>query len=354
MRRLLALWTKEWIALSRDLHGLAVLFLMPAAFIAIMSLALSDTFGDRVRVDFGVIGAQAPQIARDLAGGGFRAVPAPADEAAARDAVRQGTPPLVLLAGPRPVVLADPTLPQPQLLAFQMRVLAVTLGAKPADLAQAVEVDVVGSNAGRPSSVQQNVPAWLIFGMFFVVLPLSSLFIVERRDGTLARLAAQRVPFPLILAGKIAPYFLINLAQAGLMLLVGRSVVPWLGGEALALPARWDLLLLAAACTSVAALGWGLLVAVGARTLEQATVIGGVGNILAAALGGIMVPRFVMPQAMQRWAELSPMAWALDAFHAVMLREGASAALAPACLKLLALGAALLGAAFWLHRRRGP
>ena len=359
MRRLVALWTKEWIALSRDLHGLAVLFLMPAAFIAIMSLALSDTFGER-RVKFAVLGK--PELAQPLAGHGFHAVPPPPDEPAARDAVRRGDLPLVLVVKDWSAgdfhLLVDPSLPQPLLFAFQMRVLAAANGASPADLLQSFPTEVVGapasSNAGGLSSVQQNVPAWLIFGMFFVVLPLASLFIVERRDGTLARLAAQRVPFPLILAGKIGPYFLINLAQAGLMLLVGRSVVPWLGGEALALPARWDLLLLAAACTSVAALGWGLLVAVAARTLEQATVIGGVGNILAAALGGIMVPRFVMPQAMQRWAELSPMAWALDAFHAVMLRGGAAAALAPQCLKLLALGAALLAAAFWLHRRRGP
>src|SRR6185295_6975577 len=171
-------------------------------------------------------------------------------------------------------------------------------------------------------------------------------------DGTLARLVAQRVPFQLILAGKIGPYFLINLAQAGLMLLVGRSVVPWLGGEALALPARWDLLLLATACTSVAALGWGLLVAVAARTLEQATVIGGVGNILAAALGGIMVPRFVMPESMQPWAALSPMAWALDGFHAVILRQGSLADIALPSAKLLGLAAAFLAAALWLHQRR--
>jgi ABC-2 type transport system permease protein len=356
MRRLIALWTKEWIALSRDLHGLAVLFLMPAAFITIMSLALSDTFGER-RVEFAVLGK--PELARQLAGHGFRAAPPPPDEAAGRDAVRRGELALVLVVKDWSTsdfrLLVDPSLPQALLFAFQMRVLAAASGASPAEMLQAFPTEVVGaaSGAAQLSSVQQNVPAWLIFGMFFVVLPLSSLFIVERRDGTLARLVAQRVPFPLLLAGKLAPYFLINLAQAALMLLVGRSVVPWLGGEALALPARWDLLALAAACTSVAALGWGLLVAVGARTLEQATVIGGVGNILAAALGGIMVPRFVMPQTMQRWSELSPMAWALDAFHAVLLRGGAGAALAPACLKLLALGAALLAAAFWLHRRRG-
>jgi len=366
MRRLAALWVKEWLALARDLHGLAVLFLMPAVFIVVMSLALSDVFrADAGRgVDFAVLAADgakaAEPLAQSIAGDGFRATPAPASEAAARDGVRKGRPGLVLVVpagfGADPAIrlklLADPALPPMQLAAFQLRVLGATLGLNTSALTRALNIEVVGNpRGGRPSSVQQNVPAWLIFGMFFVVMPISSLFIVERRDGTLARLVSQRVPFSMLLLGKVGPFFLINLAQTVLMLLVGR-MVPWLGGEALALPARWDLLAAVAASTSLAAIGWGLLVAVGSRTLEQATVIGGVGNILAAALGGIMVPRFVMPVAMQRWAELSPMAWALDGFHAVILRQGEAADIAGPCAKLLALATALLAAALWVHHRR--
>jgi ABC-2 type transport system permease protein len=128
--------------------------------------------------------------------------------------------------------------------------------------------------------------------------------------------------------------------------------VPRLGGEALTLPARLDLLAAVSAATSIAAIGWGLFVAVLSRTMEQATVIGGVGNILAAAIGGIMVPRFVMPPAMQSFAELSPMAWALDGFHAVMLRGTGVGGIAMPCLKLIVLGAALAGAALWIHHRR--
>ena len=391
MRRLLALWEKELLALLRDVHGLAVLFLMPAAFIVVMSLALSDAFkGDSGRqTDFAVLSPDdaglADRFAQSLAGEGFRAVPAPANEAAAREGVRNGKPGLALLvpsgfapalaappgAGDSPelVLLADPTLPPMQLLAFRQRALGVALelrvsqmarlagGAPDAlpDLKRAarLSVEVVGSQgARRPSSVQQNVPAWLIFGMFFVVMPISALFIVERRDGTLARLVAQRVPFSMLLLGKVAPFFAVNLAQAALMLLAGRTLVPWFGGEVLALPARWDLLAAVTASTSLAAIGWGLLVAVSARTLEQATVIGGVGNILAAAIGGIMVPRFVMPQTMQTMAEFSPMAWALDGFHAVILRQGAGADVAAPCAKLLALAAVLLALALWVHERR--
>ena len=391
MRALAALWKKEWLALSRDVHGLAVLFLMPAAFIVVMSLALSDAFkGDAARqTEFAVMapgdGALARRFARSLAGDGFRAAPAPPDEAAAREGARRGKPALVLIlprdfgrsvdAPPgraRPVpklrLLADPALPPTQLVAFQQRVLGAALGLRVAALARragiaagpgafelkqaaTLSVETVGGS-GRPSSVQQNVPAWLIFGMFFVALPISSLFIVERREGTLARLVSQQVPFSMLLLGKIGPFFAVNLVQAVLMLAAGKTLVPWLGGETLVLPARWELLAAVTVCTSLAAIGWGLLVAVCARTFEQATVIGGVGNILAAAIGGIMVPRFVMPEAMQRLAGVSPMAWALDGFHAVILRQGGAADVALPCLKLLALAAALVAAALWVHRRR--
>jgi ABC-2 type transport system permease protein len=395
MHRLLALWKKEWLALARDVHGLAVLFAMPVAFIVIMSLALSDAFKDETarQTEFAVLAAEgqkvAERVAQRLEGDGFRAVPAPADEAAARAGVRQGQPGLALLvprdferglreppdrANPSQALtlLVDPALPPAQLAVFRHRVLGMVLGLRmsaairipgfpdPAgafDLKQVatLTVEAVGSpRAGRPSSVQQNVPAWLIFGMFFVVMPISSLFIVERREGTLARLASQQVPFSMLLLGKVVPYFFINLGQAVLMLLAGRALVPWLGGEMLALPARWDLLAVVAASTSLAAIGWGLLVAASARTMEQATVIGGVGNILAAAIGGIMVPRFVMADTLQAWVDLSPMAWALDGFHAVMLRQGGAADILAPCLKLLLLAAVLFAAALWAHHRADP
>ena len=44
MTRLFALWAKEMIALSRDRHGLLALFLMPAIFILLMTVALRDVF----------------------------------------------------------------------------------------------------------------------------------------------------------------------------------------------------------------------------------------------------------------------------------------------------------------------
>ena len=50
MNRFLALIKKEIVVLSKDLHGLFVLFVMPAIFILIMSLAMQDSFDEHSNV----------------------------------------------------------------------------------------------------------------------------------------------------------------------------------------------------------------------------------------------------------------------------------------------------------------
>src|SRR5262245_43654150 len=140
MRVLAALWVKEWQALARDVHGLAVLFALPAAFIVIMSLALSDVFRDGAtrKVEFAVLAATADisqAMADDIAGEGFTSTAAPESEAAAREQVRKGRLALVLVVSEKfgadqtakLKVLADPTLPPITLAAFLQRLQGVTL-----------------------------------------------------------------------------------------------------------------------------------------------------------------------------------------------------------------------------------
>jgi ABC-2 type transport system permease protein len=80
-------------------------------------------------------------------------------------------------------------------------------------------------------------------------------------------------------------------------------------------------------------------------------VFGGVVNIILGALGGIMVPRFVMPAEMRALTNISPMAWGLDGFHAVMLRGEGWSGLAPFAARLAIFGLAALLLAAGLARR---
>jgi len=221
-------------------------------------------------------------------------------------------------------------------------------------------IDPVGTHDNEttpvvvPSSVQQNVPAWLIFSMFFVVIPISAVFIGERQRGTLQRLRSQRVSFGLVLAGKFLPFVIINQIQAVVMVAIGRWLVPLCGGEVLTLPgniASLAALSILSLAVSVAAVGWALFIASIARSSEQATIFGGVGNILMGAIGGIMVPRFVMSAAMQEWTRISPMGWALEGFHQVMLRQGGIIDILPTACALVCFGLAILAVAVFLNHR---
>ncbi len=405
-----ALWRKEIIALSRDRHGLLALFIMPAAFILIMSLALQDAFsGQTTRVLRYTVAnldnsPQSRQLLERLAEHSeFEPTGTADDPSSARQAVRDGeagaalivppgfgAPPPGKAESPALRLLTDPALTPAVLQAFrgaiQTSLLRGTIdelaeriqharyarpgvaSTKPsgnaatsflpttssASSAPRIEIEPASGNthAAQPSAVQQSVPAWLIFSMFFVVIPLSSIFIAERRDGTLQRLRSQQIPFATILAGKLLPFWLVNQIQALLMVVVGMYLVPLAGGEALALPDAWLPLWLVACAVSLAAVCWALLVATLTRTSEQATVVGGIGNILMGAVGGIMVPKTVMPATMQSLTSLSPMSWALDGFHNVMLRQAGIGDILGSAGALAAFALSALAAALLIYRWR--
>jgi ABC-2 type transport system permease protein len=231
---------------------------------------------------------------------------------------------------------------------------AAASALNPQSLLETVREEAVGpaDRLAPPTAVQQNVPAWLIFGMFFVVMPLSAIFITERHHGTLQRQLSVGIGHGTLLAGKLLPFMAINMIQTLLMVAVGVWLVPLFGGESLALPrAIWPPFAGMALVLSFAAVSWALLVASLVRTTEQATVIGGVGNIIMGALGGIMVPRFVMPAEMRAFTNLSPMAWGLDGFHAVMLRGGGWAGIVPSATRLILFAMASLTLAICFARR---
>lgn len=174
----------------------------------------------------------------------------------------------------------------------------------------------------KPTSVQQSVPAWLVFSMFFILIPISNTFINEKAFGTIDRIRSINVSLFPILLGKIVPYYFINQVQVVFMILVGIYIVPLLGGDSLVIQGSIPLIFLVSSAVSFASISFALLIANIAKTTEEATTIGGVSNIILAAIGGIMVPKFVMPKFMQDFSEYSPMSWGLESFLEVFVRGG--------------------------------
>lgn len=199
----------------------------------------------------------------------------------------------------------------------------IPLVRAPASLDTFVEItNSAQSGPALPNSTQQHVPSWTLLAMFFLVIPLSITFIREREQGSLLRLRSLAVSPWLLLSGKTVPYFFINQLQMSLMLCAGVYLLPLFGGEALEMGNSPAGIALVSAGASLAAIGYGFLISSFARTTEQATVFGPVSVLILAGIGGVLVPKMVMPPVMQQIGLISPFSWALEGFFDVFLRDG--------------------------------
>ncbi len=204
-----------------------------------------------------------------------------------------------------------------------------------------------------PTSVQQNVPAWTLFGMFFIVIPLGGALIRERQEGTLNRLLTMPVSSCSLLLGKVLAYVMVCLLQFGLMLLVGRYILPAFGTPVLELGSAPLALLLVAFSAALAACGYGILVGVAARSYDQASTFGSVSVVIAAAAGGVMVPVYVMPRAMQAMSSFSPLGWGLNAFLDIFVRHGDLNSVVSDVIRLLLFfGTCIIAALLIFQQRR--
>jgi ABC-2 type transport system permease protein len=398
---LFALIKKELLALTRDVHGLTALFLMPVIFIIIMSLALKDVYSPTVKslpyiVDNRDNGPLADTLLVEWEkrhGKPQQSSPSWPDEvrsgrlsyaliiendfskqlSAAQPSNEQQlkliTDPglnsgvfsannaeLIMIATElRARVLLAATPQMPQQLSHSGNKVSSPASSVPVSVSAQTLVSTERLAAGsRPTAVQQNVPAWLVFGMFFVVASLANLFLQERQCGALARLTSLGVPTSTMIWSKALPYLVINGLQAALMLAVGVWLMPLLGGNALSLAGiHWSALMLVLLAVSMAAIGLALALASLVRTHAQASALGPTVNILMAAIGGVMVPKFVMPEFMQRFAEFSPMNWGLEGLLAVLLRGSDMAGVLLPTAKLMGFATLMIIIAVVLFRRRG-
>jgi ABC-2 type transport system permease protein len=179
----------------------------------------------------------------------------------------------------------------------------------------------IGENEIIPNSVQHNVPAWTLFAIFFIIVPLSINMVKEKSQGTFVRLRTNPVSYLTVLGGKTVVYLTVCLIQFGLMLGIGVYLFPILGLPSLDVAGKIPLLFLVALFAGLAAIGLGLLLGTVAKTQEQSAPFGATFVVILAALGGVWVPVFIMPKFMQTLSNLSPMNWGLNAFYDVFLRD---------------------------------
>jgi ABC-2 type transport system permease protein len=203
-----------------------------------------------------------------------------------------------------------------------------------------------------PNSVQHNVPAWTLFAIFFIVVPLSINLVKEKSQGTSVRARISPTPYFVHILGKTFTYLIICIIQFLLMVAVGIYLFPYMDLPAFDVSGKMFQLIVVTLFSGLAAIGFGVLLGTIADTQEQSAPFGATSVVVLAAIGGIWVPVFLMPEFMQTVAKFSPMNWGLNAYYDIILRNSGIAGIAKELALLFAFYIAMVAISIFYERKQ--
>ena len=386
------------LGLVRDRGAFAMAFVLPALIFAIFAAIFSGTSGDEMRLKVAVVDRVVSAETETLlvamgAEPSLRLLePVAADESQLRQLILSGSadvgliirgpltdesaePPVVVvadagraMAGPilsghvqRLVVRELPGvnlrrvvpameelaggLTQSQRARLDAGIDALDEASEADNQAALVAVETV---SGRSGGVTVSYYAGSVAVMFllFSAMQGATTLIEERASGIVDRLAVGRAGTDVMVLATFLSLSGQGLLQVGVIFLVA-----WLA-YGVDLPGHFVPWLVVSVLTAAAAAGLAVTMASACTTRQQASTISSFLVLVASAVGGSMVPRFMMPPWLQDLGWLTPNTWAIEAYQGILWRGETLTDLLPSFWPL-ALGAvAGLVAAIFLSRYR--
>lgn len=206
----------------------------------------------------------------------------------------------------------------------------------PANLIQVV--DVLGENKSNPV-ISMYAAGIAVMFLLFGASGGGGTLLEEKENQTLDRLLSTQMTMDQLLLGKWSYLTILGLVQVTVMFAWAQLVfgVNLLG--------HFDGFFMMTLVTSSAAASLGLFLATLCRTRGQLNGLSVILILTMSALGGSMVPRYIMSDKLQQAGLWTFNAWALDGYDKVFWRELPVEALAPQMTVLMLSGVGLLVAA---------
>ena len=110
--------------------------------------------------------------------------------------------------------------------------------------------------------------------------------------------------------------------QAIVIFAMGIVLFPYIGLPPLSLPFDIGGLILVTLICGWCAVSYAICIGIFAKTQEQANGFGAISIVILAAIGGLMVPVFAMPDSFKTIMKISPLHWCLEAYYGLFLEGG--------------------------------
>ena len=181
--------------------------------------------------------------------------------------------------------------------------------------------------------------------LLFSAAGAGGALIEEAESGTLDRVLSTHVSMGRLLLGKVAYLSAVAVVQLAVMFVWGEIFF------GLELHRHLPGFLIMTVATAVASSCFGLVLAALARSRMQLVALSNLLILAMSALGGSMVPRYLLSETVQKLGLVTLNAWAIDGFMKVFWREEPVTHLWPQVLVLFAAAALLFALARRLARR---
>ena len=175
-------------------------------------------------------------------------------------------------------------------------------------------VDILGDTKKNPTSALLASGLGVMF-LLFSAAGAGGALIEEAESGTLDRILSTRVTMTRLLLGKLGYLSLVAVLQLTVMFVWGEM---FFGVE---LHRHLAGFLIMSVVTALAASCFGLLLAAVCRSRMQLVALSNLSILVMSALGGSMVPRYLLSEKIQKLGLITLNAWAIDGFKKVFWRE---------------------------------
>jgi ABC-2 type transport system permease protein len=193
--------------------------------------------------------------------------------------------------------------------------------------------NVMGAKKGGAGIAYYAGAVTILFSLFAATHGALTL-IDERRSGVADRILAGPAGMGPVVSGKFLFLIAQGVAQASVIFATAQIVF---GVPVIAHLGYWLVTTLAA---SIAAGGLALALISLCRSREQAQMLSTFVILILAAIGGSMVPRFLMPPWLQSLGWWTPHAWVIDAYQGLLWRDVGAGGLYNAWIVLTLIGVA--------------